>query len=67
MIAGDKITYMCLAGIRCSATLRMIRHDGTVDIGCDVGSTNLHELTTIEVVDDLRPGTACAIGGENEH
>jgi hypothetical protein len=58
---GDKVIYMCLAGIRGDAWIRWARGDGTVDIGADVGSSELHELTRIEVVAEtaLRPGT-CA-------
>lgn len=63
MIVGQKIVYMCLAGIRGDAVVRSIRTDGRVDIGCDVGIKELHELTRIEVVDvaDLRPGTCAAL------
>lgn len=61
MKSGDKITYMCLAGIRGAAWVRCVRPDGTVDIGCDVRSKDLHELSRIEIVPpaDLRPGTCC--------
>lgn len=58
---GQKVVYMCLAGIPGDAWVRSVRTDGTVDIGCDVGSSALHELSRIEVVDlsNLRRGT-CA-------
>jgi hypothetical protein len=58
---GEKLIYMCLAGFRGDAWIRHVRPDGTVDLGCDVGSRDLHELSRIEVVKEtaLRPGT-CA-------
>ena len=61
MIIGQKITYMCLAGFLYEAVVRTINRDGTVDIGSDVGSTDLHELTRIEVcsASTLRRGTCC--------
>lgn len=61
MTSGEKIVYMCLAGIRGAAWVRAVRPDGTVDLGADVGSKRLHELTGIEAVppDQLRPGTCC--------
>lgn len=61
MIVGQRITYMCLAGFIYEAVVRTINRDGTVDIGSDVGSTELHELTRIEVypASALRRGTCC--------
>ena len=61
MKKGERVIYMCLAGIRGDAWVRAARRDGTVDIGADVGSRELHELTRIEIVREtaLRPGT-CA-------
>lgn len=57
MKQGDVVTYRCLAGIDTKAVVRFVRPDGTVDIGCEVGSKTLHELTRIEVVKDLQAGT----------
>jgi len=59
MNIGEKIVYMCLAGIVCDAWVRAVRLDGTVDIGADVRSKDLHELSRIEIADPLRPGTCC--------
>lgn len=59
MNVDDKVTYMCLARIRGAAWVRAVHTDGTVDLGCDVGSKRLHELTRIEIADPLRPGTCC--------
>lgn len=63
MKLGEKIVYMCLMRIRGDAWVRALRPNGTVDIGADAGSHDLHELTRIEVVDydDLRPGTCSKI------
>lgn len=61
MIIGQRITYMCLAGFLYEAVVRTINQDGTVDIGSDVGSLDLVELTRIEVCrpGELRRGTCC--------
>lgn len=61
MMVNEKIVYMCLAGIAGDAWVRAVRPDGTVDLGADVRSKELHELTRIEAVqpDQLRPGTCC--------
>lgn len=68
MITGQRITYMCLAGFLWDAVVRGINPDGTVNIGSDVGTLALHELTRIEVcpASDLRPGTCCEGARGNE-
>ena len=64
--SGEKIVYMCLAGLRYDAWVRIVRPDGTVDLASDVGSRDLHELSRIEAVppDQLRPGTCCEVSPE---
>lgn len=61
MTSGEKIVYMCLAGFRWDAEVRAVRQNGTVDIASDVGCSQPHELSRIEVTEpgELRPGT-CA-------
>lgn len=60
---GDELVYLCLAGFRYDAFVRVVRADGRLDIASDVGCNDPHELTGIEFVDacDLRSGT-CAVG-----
>lgn len=63
---GEKIVYKDRAGIITDAWVQAIRPDGTVDIACDIGSRDLHELSRIPVVtmNDLDRGT-CARGLRN--
>lgn len=65
MIIGQQMTYMCLAGYLYEAVVRTINQDGTVDIGSDVGSADLHEMTRIEIMTaaELRKGTCCEDSG----